>query len=87
LADLKAMMMGWSDRNPLYAWRSSNGLSRNAVAALVGSSLNSVINWERGGSIPTDEKIEAIARAMNKNSGVLRREWDEWLQEVYERTE
>ena len=80
--DYKDRITAWEARNPLRMWRVEQGLSRGGVAAFVDSSTNSVINWERGGSIPDKTKMALIAKEMGIDPQVLRGLWMTWRKEI-----
>lgn len=76
--DLQKRVVAHRKKNPLYVWRTAKGLSRDALSLLIDSSMNSVVAWEKGGSKPTEQKINAIAHVMETDPVALRSRWEEW---------
>ncbi len=74
LAKLKA----WELANPLRAWRTENGVSRQTVAGALGVTHTAVVAWEAGSNRPTGDNMESIARLMGLSAAKLTEAWDNW---------
>jgi transcriptional regulator with XRE-family HTH domain len=71
-------METWINDNPLRIWRKANNLTETDAAVLMGSSVGSVRNWERGAVRPRALHMANIARAMGARQSALERDWSSW---------
>lgn len=69
----------WETQNPLRRWREETETSRSRVAATVSVSLNSVVNWENGCTIPNDDHMSSIAHILGCDTETMKSRWYEWL--------
>ena len=51
--------------------RTAAGLSREAVAGMVGKSLSTILRWEAGDTSPTVEDLPALAAALGVSVSAL----------------
>jgi len=68
---------GFVENNPLRRWRRARGLTQAEVARMLRASAKSVLDWERGGIVPT-KHFPALARLMEMDEPRLRGAWTRW---------
>ena len=65
----------WVEANPLRKWRTRNGASMMAAAAMIGCSTSSIQKWEYGAADPTDASYDLITAATGID---MRDAWKRW---------
>lgn len=64
--------------NPLWLYRKANKFALRNVAARMGRSQTTVMNWECGTAYPTDDNMKLIAKLMKLELDDLCKQWREW---------
>lgn len=81
-ATAKSQVDQWKESGPVRRWRTTNGLSLNDVAGLLGVSKSSVQSYESGAVHPNRYRLEELAPLMGYKSGAaLDRAWAVWWKE------
>ena len=62
---------GGEKMNQLAAWRSSKGMTQEAVAVLVGVDKSSVAKWETGKAYPKALMLQEIAKLLKVTEGEI----------------
>lgn len=68
----------WKNTNPLKVRMANLRLPQTTFASMVGVSTNTVQRW-LGGTMPTDENLAAMAKALGVDFMVLKSEWFSWV--------
>ena len=64
----------WRRDCPLLIWREVRNLTRADAAAALHVSTSSVMQWEQGGKVPSDENLARISKLIGKPAG----HWRAW---------
>ena len=70
---------GWVNSNPVRAKRYDGGLTLSELSSALGVHPQTILTWEHGTRIPSDENLETIARYLEVSTEEARQIWADWI--------
>lgn len=77
-APLAERRRAWVEKNPLRVYRTREGVTLMAAAALLGVGISTVQAWESGARLPSSEQYDGLATVTAGDATKLAAAWERW---------